>query len=73
MNGVGLPHRYSGKVREVYDVDDEHLLIVASDRISVFDVILGDTIPDKGAVLTRLFRARARLRQQMGLAPEPEP
>jgi len=42
----------SGKVRDIYAVDDEHMLIVTSDRISAFDVILPDPIPEKGAVLT---------------------
>lgn len=42
----------SGKVREIYEVDDQHLLIVTSDRISAFDVILPDPIPGKGKVLT---------------------
>ena len=45
-----------GKVRDVYAIDDEHLLIVATDRISAFDVVLPDPIPGKGAVLTRLSR-----------------
>ena len=45
-----------GKVRDIYEVDDEHLLIVASDRLSAFDVILSDPIPGKGAVLTSLTR-----------------
>ena len=45
-----------GKVRDIYAVDDEHLLIVATDRISAFDVVLPDPIPGKGAVLTRLSR-----------------
>lgn len=43
-----------GKVRDIYEVDPEHILIVASDRISAFDVVLPDTIPRKGAVLTAL-------------------
>ena len=43
-----------GKVRDIYEVDDQHLLIVASDRISAFDVILPDPIPGKGEVLTRM-------------------
>ena len=43
-----------GKVRDIYEVDDEHLLIVTTDRISAFDVILPDPIPGKGAVLTSL-------------------
>lgn len=42
----------SGKVRDIYAVDEEHMLIVTSDRISAFDVILPDPIPEKGAVLT---------------------
>jgi phosphoribosylaminoimidazole-succinocarboxamide synthase len=44
----------SGKVRELYALDDERLLLVASDRISVFDVVLPTDIPDKGRVLTGL-------------------
>jgi phosphoribosylaminoimidazole-succinocarboxamide synthase len=43
-----------GKVRDVYDVDAHHLLIVATDRISAFDHVLGSAIPDKGKVLTEL-------------------
>ena len=45
-------HLGSGKVRELYALDDERLLLVASDRISTFDVILPTEIPDKGRVLT---------------------
>src|SRR5881409_2014791 len=47
-------HVGSGKVRELYALDEERLLLVASDRISVFDVILPTEIPDKGRVLTGL-------------------
>jgi len=47
-----LPLIYRGKVRELYTVDDQHLLMVASDRLSAFDVILPTAIPGKGAVLT---------------------
>jgi phosphoribosylaminoimidazole-succinocarboxamide synthase len=47
-------HVASGKVREIYSLDEETLLLVASDRISVFDVILPTEIPDKGRVLTGL-------------------
>jgi len=47
-------HIASGKVREIYALDDDRLLLVASDRISTFDVILGSPIPDKGKVLTGL-------------------
>ena len=49
-----LEHIASGKVREIYRIDEERLLIVASDRISAYDVVLDDTIPDKGRVLTGL-------------------
>ena len=45
-----------GKVRDIYAVGDEHLLIVATDRLSAFDVVLSDPIPGKGAVLTGLSR-----------------
>jgi len=47
-------HIASGKVREIYAIDDERLLLVASDRISTFDVVLPTEIPDKGRVLTGL-------------------
>jgi len=47
-------HVGSGKVRELYALDDERLLLVASDRISTFDVVLPTQIPDKGRVLTGL-------------------
>jgi phosphoribosylaminoimidazole-succinocarboxamide synthase len=47
-------HVGSGKVREIFALDDERLLLVASDRISVFDVVLPTEVPDKGRVLTGL-------------------
>ncbi|MEA3054830.1 MAG: phosphoribosylaminoimidazole-succinocarboxamide synthase [Actinomycetota bacterium] len=47
-----MEHIYSGKVRDIYDAGDGLLLFVASDRLSVFDVVLGETVPDKGRVLT---------------------
>src|SRR5713101_2706242 len=47
-------HVASGKVREIYALDDDRLLLVASDRISTFDVVLPTDIPDKGRVLTGL-------------------
>ena len=47
-------HLGSGKVRELYAFDDDKLLLVASDRISTFDVVLPTEIPDKGRVLTAL-------------------
>ena len=49
-----LPLIHRGKVRETYEVDDRHLLLVATDRLSAFDVVFDQPIPDKGAVLTRL-------------------
>jgi len=47
-------HLASGKVRELYRIDDEHLLFVATDRISAFDYVLGTAIPDKGRILTAM-------------------
>src|SRR6476659_5706336 len=47
-------HIASGKIRDIYEIDDERLLLVASDRISTFDVVLPTEIPDKGRVLTGL-------------------
>ena len=49
-----LPLLRRGKVREVYTVDERRLLMVASDRISAFDVVLNEPVPDKGAVLTQI-------------------
>ncbi|MDA0665309.1 MAG: phosphoribosylaminoimidazolesuccinocarboxamide synthase, partial [Proteobacteria bacterium] len=43
-----------GKVRDLYAVGQDHLLMVASDRLSAFDVVLGEPIPDKGVVLNRM-------------------
>jgi len=54
MTDVALPHRYTGKVRDLYEVGPDRTLMVASDRISAFDVVLGDEIPDKGRALTAL-------------------
>jgi len=54
VNETALPHLYTGKVRELYEVGMDALLMVASDRVSVFDVVLPDEIPDKGRVLTAL-------------------
>jgi phosphoribosylaminoimidazole-succinocarboxamide synthase len=52
--GIRLPHEYSGKVRDLYDAGPDRLLMVASDRVSVFDVVLPDLVPDKGRVLTAI-------------------
>ncbi len=49
-----LPLLRRGKVREVYEVDAGHLLLVASDRVSAFDVVMGEPVPGKGAVLTQM-------------------
>ena len=49
-----LTHVYSGKVRDIYDVGDGLLLMVASDRISAFDVVMDEPVPDKGRVLTAM-------------------
>jgi phosphoribosylaminoimidazole-succinocarboxamide synthase len=46
--------RHRGKVRDIYDIDDKHMLIVTTDRLSAFDVVLPDPIPGKGAVLTTM-------------------
>lgn len=53
---AGLRFLRSGKVRDIYEVDDEHLLIVTSDRLSAFDCVLPNAIPHKGQVLTQLSR-----------------
>jgi phosphoribosylaminoimidazole-succinocarboxamide synthase len=50
----GLKKIHQGKVRDIYDVDAEHLLIVTTDRLSAFDVVLPDPIPFKGEVLTQI-------------------
>lgn len=51
---LGLEHLYTGKVRDLYRVDEDRLLMVASDRLSAFDVVMAEPIPDKGRVLTAL-------------------
>ncbi len=51
---ASLPLIYRGKVRDLYAVDDRHLLMVASDRLSAFDVILPTALPGKGALLTAM-------------------
>ncbi len=52
----GLPLISRGKVRDIYEIDGDHLLIVASDRLSAFDVVLPEPIPCKGEVLTRVAK-----------------
>lgn len=53
-SSLPLPLWRQGKVREVYEVDAERLLLVASDRVSAFDVVMTEPVPDKGRVLTQL-------------------
>ncbi|MFZ1765972.1 MAG: phosphoribosylaminoimidazolesuccinocarboxamide synthase [Candidatus Nitrotoga sp.] len=53
-NLSSLPLLHRGKVRDIYEVDDDHLLIVQTDRLSAFDVILPTPVPGKGQVLTTL-------------------
>src|SRR5215510_1643808 len=54
MTDLGLPHIHSGKVRDIYAVGDDRLLMVASDRMSAFDVVMAEPIPHKGRVLTAM-------------------
>ncbi|WP_165088109.1 phosphoribosylaminoimidazolesuccinocarboxamide synthase [Neisseria yangbaofengii] len=54
MAAISLKNIYSGKVRDLYEIDDKRMLMVASDRLSAFDVILDDPIPGKGEILTQI-------------------
>jgi len=54
LDRLPLPLLRSGKVREVYEVDADRLLLVASDRVSAFDVVMNERVPYKGAVLTQM-------------------
>ncbi len=60
MNGLtstnlkSLKKIYAGKVRELYEIDDKRMLMIATDRLSAFDVILAEPIPDKGKILTAI-------------------
>ena len=71
-----LPLVHRGKVRETYEVDDRHLLLVATDRLSAFDVVFDQPIPDKGAVLTRLsawwFEQLAHLGRSHFVSADPD-
>ncbi|MGB3411881.1 MAG: phosphoribosylaminoimidazolesuccinocarboxamide synthase [Microthrixaceae bacterium] len=51
---LGLPHVHSGKVRDLFDAGEDRLLMVASDRLSAFDVVMAESVPDKGRVLTAM-------------------
>lgn len=62
--------RHRGKVRDIYDIDENHMLIVTTDRLSAFDVVLPDPIPGKGALLTAMSnfwfqRTRALISNQL--------
>lgn len=54
VTDIGLPLLYSGKVREIYDAGGGQLLLVSSDRISAFDVVMAEPVPSKGRVLTAM-------------------
>ncbi|SMB88346.1 phosphoribosylaminoimidazole-succinocarboxamide synthase [Pasteurella testudinis DSM 23072] len=54
MQQISLKKIYSGKVRDLYEIDSERMLMVATDRLSAFDVILDDPIPGKGEILTQI-------------------
>ena len=54
MSEIALPQLYSGKVRDIYDAGEGRLLMVTSDRISAFDVVMAEPITDKGRVLTAM-------------------
>ncbi len=49
-----LPLIGRGKVRDIYSVDDDHLLIVTTDRLSAYDVVMPDPVPGKGEILTKI-------------------
>ncbi|MBT8120781.1 MAG: phosphoribosylaminoimidazolesuccinocarboxamide synthase [Gammaproteobacteria bacterium] len=51
---TSLPLLHSGKVRDIYDIDDQHMLIVTTDRISAFDVIMPTAVPGKGIILNQV-------------------
>jgi phosphoribosylaminoimidazole-succinocarboxamide synthase len=51
---LGLPHVHRGKVRDLFDAGEGRLVMVASDRLSAFDVVMAEPVPDKGRVLTAM-------------------
>ena len=61
----GLEPIARGKVRDIYDVDDEHLLIVTTDRISAYDVVMPNPVPAKGQVLTELSHFWFRMMEDL--------
>ena len=54
INIPGLEKKYSGKVRDIYDVDEKHIIIVSSDRVSAFDYVFPNGIPGKGVILNSI-------------------
>lgn len=54
---IELPKIYSGKVRDLYQIDEQRLLMVATDRVSAFDIVFDHTIPGKGEILTQMSNA----------------
>ena len=51
---LGLPRVHQGKVRDLFDAGEGRLLMVATDRLSAFDVVMAESVPDKGRVLTAM-------------------
>lgn len=68
-SNLSLPNRRQGKVRDIYDLPDGRLLIVASDRISAFDVVMPTPIPGKGRLLTEISTFWFRFIEQNRLSP----
>ena len=54
INIPGLEKKYGGKVRDIYDVDEKHIIIVSSDRVSAFDYVFPNGIPGKGVILNSI-------------------
>ena len=68
-SSLSLKKIYSGKVRDLYAIDDKRMLMVATDRLSAFDVILSEPIPDKGKILTAI--SNFWFDKLAGLVPNP--
>ena len=51
---LSLPLLHRGKVRDIFDIDEKHMLIVTTDRLSAFDVVFDEPIPEKGKILTSI-------------------
>ena len=62
---LSLPLLHSGKVRDIFDINDETMLIVATDRLSAFDVVFDQPIPKKGQILTSVEIGRASCRERV--------